>query len=80
MKQILIHECDFELFKAIKGRKTYIVGGSYYLHAKAYACKHFKTTKEHIKTFIGFVYRGELYLEDPEKSGSRAVWVSTWKK
>lgn len=71
---------DFELYKAIKGRKTYIVGGACFSQSQGYGCKYFKATKEHIKTFIGFIYRGELYLEDPEKSGSRAVWVSTWKK
>ena len=70
----------FVIYKAYKGRKTYIVGGSSWSQSQAYACRFFKVKKEHIKTFVGFIYRGELYLEDPDKKGTRAVYVSTWKK
>lgn len=71
---------DFEIFKAYQGRKSYIVGGINAAHSEDHARKYYKTTKEHIRTFIGFIYRGELYLQDPEKKGTRAVWVSTWNK
>ena len=71
---------DFELFRSFEGRKTYIVGGACFSQSNSYGRKFFKATAEHVKTVIGFLYRGELYLEDPEKKGTRAVWVSYWVK
>lgn len=80
MKEIIFEDFAFQIFRSYTGRKTYIVGGTGFLQSQTYARKFFKATKEHIKTVIGYLYGGELYLEDPEKKGTRAVWVSYWVK
>ncbi|MCR4556364.1 MAG: hypothetical protein K5779_00885 [Saccharofermentans sp.] len=69
----------FEIYKACKGRRTYIVSKRDYRPTLEYAKKYFKCSEEHVMCVVGYVYRGELYFEDPKKKNTRACWVAYYK-
>ena len=74
---------NFQIFKSYKGRKTYIVTKNTKVSMSETfeaARKFFKTSPKNIAVVIGYVYKGELYLEDPNKKGTRACWVGFWMK
>ena len=71
-----------EIFESIKGRKKYIVThkNADYQDVITYAKKVFKCTESHIEYTCGWIYKGLLYLENPERKGSREVGVAYWVK
>lgn len=66
-----------KIFKSLTGRKTYLVFPSTTRleDASAKSKKYFRCSREHLKQEIGYIYRGQLYLEDPERKGVRLVMV-----
>ena len=70
----------FEIYKAYKGRKSYVVVLDENLaSAQTYAKKYFKCSTAHIVCVIGYIYRNELYFQDPQKRGTRACWIAYYK-
>lgn len=69
----------FEIYKSYKGRKTYIVSRAEYRPTLAYAKRFFKCSENHIVCVIGYIYKSELYLEDPHKRGTKACWIAYYK-
>ena len=41
-----------------------------------FAKRFFKCSETHIDFVSGWLYKGELYLEDPEKTGAKKVGVA----
>ena len=73
----------FEIWKAINGRKTYIVGESKlrtYEHLVSYAKRYFKVSRERLIVRQAWVYNDELYLEDPHKRRTRQVTIAYLKR
>lgn len=73
----------FEIWKAINGRKSYIVGGSswrVYMPLVSYAKRYFKVSREKIIIRQAWVYNDELYLENPHKRRVREVTVAYLKR
>lgn len=70
----------FEIYKAINGRKTYLVSNekkaeSLYQYAK----KHFKVAGNKLEIRIGWILNDELYLEDPHKKHTHRKWIAYLK-
>lgn len=73
----------FEIYKAINGRKTYIVGESKlrtYPQLVSYAKRYFKVSRERLIIRQAWVYNDELYLEDPHKRRARQVTIAYIKR
>lgn len=71
----------FEIYESLTGRKKkYIVthAGASYIRTVEYAKKVFKCSEAHITVERGYLYKGELYLEDPMKFGTKSVTVAYW--
>ena len=66
-----------KIFKSLTGRKTYLVFPSTTKleEAREKAKRYFRCSLAHLKQEIGYVYRGQLYLQDPERKGVRLVMV-----
>ncbi|MBQ5767853.1 MAG: hypothetical protein IIV94_03065 [Clostridiales bacterium] len=45
-----------------------------------YGRKFFKCSLDHIKVHTGYVYKDDLYLDNPAKPGSKLVSVLTYVK
>lgn len=68
----------FEVYESYtKRKKTYIVADIKldYETAMNFLKKFFKASEKHIEFTIGWVYKDELYLEDPEIEGAKEVGV-----
>lgn len=61
-----------------KRKKKYIVTkkDADYLTVISYCKKFFKCGEAHITFEPGYIYKGELYLEDPMKYGTKVVGVA----
>lgn len=73
----------FEIYegKTEKNRaKKYVVADAAadYEEVSRYARKLFKCTEAHVTVESAYLYKGLLYLEDPEKSGTKKVTVAYW--
>lgn len=72
----------FEVWKAINGRKSYIVArtsvAAYDL--SKYARRFFKVSADRISIHQAWIYNDELYLEDPHKSKAKARLVAYLKR
>ena len=69
----------FDIYKTEGKRpKTYIVTkvDEDYNKVIAYAKKFFKCSEKHIEFISGYLYKSELYLEDPEKKNTKTVGVA----
>ena len=70
---------DYEIYLSFSKRpKKYIVATLTAVNVVAmkYYCKRFfKCSEQHIAIRLGWIYKDELYFEDPEKSGTRMVYV-----
>ena len=71
----------FEIYEGLTSQnriKKYIVTkiDADYFEVMAYSQKFFKCSEAHIDFTCGWLYKGELYLEDPEKTGAKAVGVA----
>lgn len=71
----------FEIYKGYnKRKKTYIVARHEDIttanQLMMTAKKYFRCSEEHVKLWIGYLYKGELYLEDPQKSSAKCVYVA----
>lgn len=75
----------FEIYKGYnKRKKTYIVARLDATTSTAgladelmnTAKKYFRCSEEHVKIWSGYLYKGELYLEDPQKSSAECVYVA----
>ena len=75
---------EFEVYegRTEKNRvKKYLVtsAGASYVRTAEYARKFFKCSESHITVENGWIYKGELYLENPEKkTGCKMVTVAYW--
>lgn len=73
----------FEVWKAINGRKSYIVGESTlrkYVPLVSYAKRYFKVSREKLIIRQAWVYNDGLYLEDPHKRRARQVTIAYLKR
>ena len=76
-----IYLSDYEIFLSFSKRpKKYIVAtsSSRYFHVvamKFYCKRFFKCSEQHIAIRLGYINKDELYFENPEKSGTRMVYV-----
>lgn len=61
-----------------KRKKKYIVTkkDADYLTVINYAKKFFRCSEAHITFEPGYIYKGQLYLEDPMKHGTKVVGVA----
>ena len=66
----------FEIYKAYKGKKTYIVSDEQFHETVAYAKKHFKVSEARIVCEVGWILNKELWLEDPENKKAVKHWVA----
>jgi hypothetical protein len=72
---------SFEIFKSLKGRKTFIVTRTKKAgELREYAKKHFRAGDSHIIIEVGYLYKGQLYLEEPEKKGVKACLVASYQR
>ena len=72
---------SFEIYESISGRKKkYIVTkiDADYVAVIDYAKKLFKCSEAHIDFTCAWIYKGKLYLDDPEKVGAKKVGVAYW--
>lgn len=76
-------KAKFEIYKGYnKRKKTYIVARindatiATATQLMNTAKKYFRCSEEHVKIWIGYLYKGELYLEDPQKSSAECVYVA----
>ena len=76
-----IYLSDYEIFLSFSKRpKKYIVAtrklSAVNVVAMKYYCKRFfKCSEKHIKITLAYINNDELYFENPEKSGTRMVYV-----
>lgn len=71
----------YEIYESLTGRKKkYIVTriDADYVSVIDYAKKLFKCTEAHIVFTCGWIYKGKLYLDDPEKLGAKKAGVAYW--
>lgn len=71
----------FEVYESYSKKRTakkYLVTDidAEMLDVMAYATKFFHCSVYHINFIGGYIYKGELYLEDPEKRGTKPVLVA----
>lgn len=72
---------SFEIFKSLKGRKTFIVTRTKKAgELREYARKYYRTGDAHIILEVGYLYKGQLYLEEPEKKGVKACLVASYQR
>ena len=70
---------QFEIYREEFGkRKTYIVTkiDEDYETVISYAKKYFHCSEKHIEFVSGWLYKGDLYLEDPLKKNVKTVGVA----
>lgn len=73
----------FEVWKAINGRKSYLVAISGKVRASELydsARKYFKASADNINVHLAWVYNDELYLENPHKSKAKIRLVAYLKR
>ncbi len=71
-------KAKFEIYEGFtKRKKKYIVFATNIPRQEAYKyCKKFfKCSADNLVFSLGYLYKGELYLEDPDVSESRAVRI-----
>lgn len=71
----------FEIYEGLTSQnrvKKYIVTkiDADYFKVMAFAKRFFKCSEAHIDFTCAWIYKGELYLEDPEKTGAKEVGVA----
>ena len=71
----------FEIYEGLTSQnrvKKYIVTNidADYFEVIKYAKRFFRCSEAHITFEPGYLYKGELYLEYPEKAGAKAVGVA----
>lgn len=69
----------FDIYKTEGGKpKTYIVTkvDEDYEKVIAFAKRYFHCSEKHIEFVSGWLYKGELYMEDPEKKSAKTVGVA----
>lgn len=72
---------SFEIFKSLKGRKTFIVTRTKKAgELREYAKKHFRAGDSHIIIEFGYLYKGQLYFEDPEKKGVKGCLAASYQR
>lgn len=79
---------SFEIYESISGRKKkyivtkidadYVTVIDYAKKLFKYAKKLFKCSEAHIDFTCAWIYKGKLYLDDPEKVGAKKVGVAYW--
>ena len=72
-----------EIWKAINGRKTYLVaisGKVWASELNACARKYFKVSSDKIQIRMAWIYNDELYLENPHKSKAKIRLVAYLKR
>lgn len=71
-----------EVWKAINGRKSYIVAsrGEDPYELGIYARRYFKSAADKITIQQAWIYNDELYLEDPHKSKAKRRLVAYLKR
>lgn len=76
----------FEIWKAINGRKSYIVAKTPNVDAlsifslSAFSKRYFKVSAKKITIQQAWIYNDELYLEDPHKSKAKKRLVAYLKR
>lgn len=71
----------YEVYKFYKSRKTCLVfePGITGVEMTRLANRHYKTRPERIHLQLAFIYKGELYFEDPDKRRSKTRWIAYLK-
>ena len=83
-KEEINMKSEFEVYEGRTDNnrvKKYLVtaAGASYIRTSEYARKFFKCSEAHITVENGWIYKGELYLENPEKNtGCKMVTVAYW--
>jgi len=75
---------NYEIYEGRTGKqnrkKTYLVF-NFKVHFEdvfKIAAKHFKCSSSHITFAPGWTFRSDLYFENPQKKGTKQVWVAYW--
>lgn len=71
----------FEIYEGLTSQnrvKKYIVTkiDADYDEVMKYCKRFFRCSEAHIDFTCGYLYKGELYLDDPEKAGAKTVGVA----
>lgn len=67
----------YDIYKSIKGRKTYIVTNEQnYDVAMKFFKNYFKASEKHIDFTVGWTYNNKLWLDNPEIKGAKTVGVA----
>ena len=72
-------KAKFEIYEGFtKRKKKYVVTDIHanYSEVMSFCKKLFKCSEEHVDYTCGFLYRGKLYLDDPEMPGAKLVGVA----
>ena len=70
---------QFEIYLSFSKRpKKYVVTDIHanYSEVMSFCKKLFKCSEEHVCNSSGYIYKGKLYLDDPEKPGAKLVGVA----
>lgn len=70
----------FEIYKAIKGRKTYLLSDGKSSDLFQDAKKHYKCAENRIVLTTGWVLGDELYLKDPHNKKAKFCYVAYQKR
>lgn len=72
----------FEIYKSIKGRKTYLVFAGTEKADTAYeaAKKYFRVAEHHLSVNQCWILNDDLYFEDPHKKAAKKKIAIYWKK
>ena len=69
----------FEIYEGFTGRhKKYVVAGKATARTEIikFAKRFYKCGEARLEIVEGFLYDGQLYLDNPRKKGVRGVWVA----
>lgn len=76
---------SYTVYESLKGRKHYLVFfGSFsawsYEALKKEGIRHFRCGEKNLEIEKGWIYKDELYFEDPGKGSKVVSVVSHWRK
>lgn len=69
-----------EVWKALQGKKSYVVSDEDLPTTWKYAKQHYKVANDKLWIGIGWIFNNELYLDNPHKKNAHKVQVVTVNK
>lgn len=72
-------KAKFEIYEGFtKRKKKYVVTDIHanYSEVMSFCKKLFKCSEEHVCNSSGYIYKGKLYLDDPEMPGAKRVGIA----